>query len=367
MEVARPGCGTGIRNLILCIDDQYAAPDFVGTPARRRPLHGLRAGSTLMGQIEMVLSVHAPRSVTTMRMKPRYWWMRRGRHHATPAGTRQPERLFHSRPANGKFCARSFVDKLNWLSVDGSGRPMLSGRIPSAEGTYICPGIDGATNWFSPLQPRYWSLLCDCAESCNQFFARLETLSEVIYYNTGTARADEHSQKIVLALSVADGKPVWRYLRWARRVLGGTRLPLVDCVFWGRCRVPGGVDASTGRTLWHFNTGQRFRASPMTPRSMASNLRSRRRATFSALRFHIDATRCLKSVVPPIAGCQQGLALSLFATKRSFNRNCPCRGTSREVVAVPGSASLPSGQCRFACIPEEPRCTAEPSDPALHQ
>jgi alcohol dehydrogenase (cytochrome c) len=24
------------------------------------------------------------------------------------------------------------------------------------------------------------------------------------------------------------------------------------------------VDAATGRALWHFNTGQRFRASPMT-------------------------------------------------------------------------------------------------------
>ena len=53
---------------------------------------------------------------------------------------------------NGKFIsAAPFVEKLNWAKgVDASGRPQLSGRIPTSQGTYICPGINGATNWFAP-------------------------------------------------------------------------------------------------------------------------------------------------------------------------------------------------------------------------
>jgi len=53
---------------------------------------------------------------------------------------------------NGKFLrATRFLEKLNWATgVGPSGRPIVSGRIPTAEGTEICPGIDGGTNWFSP-------------------------------------------------------------------------------------------------------------------------------------------------------------------------------------------------------------------------
>src|SRR5579864_8542010 len=53
---------------------------------------------------------------------------------------------------DGKFLrASAFVEKLNWATaIDATGRPVLSGRIPTADGAYICPGITGATNWFSP-------------------------------------------------------------------------------------------------------------------------------------------------------------------------------------------------------------------------
>jgi hypothetical protein len=53
-----------------------------------------------------------------------------------------------SRPHEGKFLgAKPFVKELNWANgIDKSGRPILAGREPPAEGNYICPGIDGATN-----------------------------------------------------------------------------------------------------------------------------------------------------------------------------------------------------------------------------
>jgi alcohol dehydrogenase (cytochrome c) len=172
---------------------------------------------------------------------------------------------------NGKFLrATPFVDKLNWAKgVNASGRPILSGRIPSAEGTYICPGIDGATNWFSPsYNPDTGLFYVIALESCNQFFATpRDFIRGATYYNTGTKLApDEHSQKIVLALSVADGKPVWRYPQaGAGESWGGTLTTAGRLVFFGDdADSLEAVDAATGRALWHFNTGQRFRASPMT-------------------------------------------------------------------------------------------------------
>src|SRR5438552_9838743 len=117
---------------------------------------------------------------------------------------------------NGKFLqATPFVEKINWATgIDASGRPVLSGRIPTAEGTKICPGINGATNWFSPsYNPDTRLFFVMALESCNLFFAKPEPFTKgATYYATGTKRPpDEHAQKILLALSVPDGKRVWCY------------------------------------------------------------------------------------------------------------------------------------------------------------
>ncbi len=172
---------------------------------------------------------------------------------------------------NGKFLkAAPFVDKLNWAKgIDASGRPILSGRIPTGQGTYICPGINGATNWFSPsYNPDTGLLYVIALENCNLFFvdpkpfARGET-----YYGTGTKMPpDENSQKILLALSIPDGKPVWRYPQVGRGdSWAGTLTTAGGLVFFGDDSGSlEAVDAKTGDPLWHFNTGQTIYASPMT-------------------------------------------------------------------------------------------------------
>jgi alcohol dehydrogenase (cytochrome c) len=70
----------------------------------------------------------------------------------------------------------------------------------------------------------------------------------------------------LLALSVADGKPVWRYPQVGRgNSSGGTLTTSGGLVFFGDDADSfEAVDAASGRALWHFNTGQRFVASPMT-------------------------------------------------------------------------------------------------------
>ena len=52
----------------------------------------------------------------------------------------------------GKFLsATQFVKQLTWAKgVDANGRPMTTDLLPNADGTLICPGVEGATNWYSP-------------------------------------------------------------------------------------------------------------------------------------------------------------------------------------------------------------------------
>ena len=82
--------------------------------------------------------------------------------------------MFSTAPMANSSRHTQFVEKLNWATgVDASGRPHLSGRIPTAEGTYICPGINGATNWFSPsYNPDTGLFYVMALESCNLFFSK---------------------------------------------------------------------------------------------------------------------------------------------------------------------------------------------------
>ncbi len=172
---------------------------------------------------------------------------------------------------NGKFIsAAPFVEKLNWAKgVDASGRPQLSGRIPTAQGTYICPGINGATNWFAPsYNPDTGFFYVIALESCNLFFTDPKPFAVgQTYYNTGTKLPpDERAQKVLLAYSVRDGKIMWRYPQvGSGDSWGGTLTTAAGLVFFGDdtgCFEA--VDAQSGRPLWYFNTGQTMHASPMT-------------------------------------------------------------------------------------------------------
>ncbi|MFY9558820.1 MAG: PQQ-dependent dehydrogenase, methanol/ethanol family [Terriglobales bacterium] len=172
---------------------------------------------------------------------------------------------------SGKFLrAMPFVQKLNWATgVDASGRPLLSGRIPTEKGTSICPGINGATNWFSPsYNPDTGLFYVMALESCNLFFSKPRPFAPgETFYATGTKLPpDEHAQKTLVAYSVSEGKPVWRYPQVGRGdSWGGTLTTASGLVFFGDdAGSLEGVEARTGRALWHFYTGQTMHASPMT-------------------------------------------------------------------------------------------------------
>jgi alcohol dehydrogenase (cytochrome c) len=166
--------------------------------------------------------------------------------------------------------ATPFVQKLNWATgINASGRPILSGRIPTAQGTYICPGINGATNWFSPsYNPDTGLFFVMALECCNLFFSQPQPFKPgETFYATGTKLPpNEHGQKMLLAYSLATGKETWRYPQVGNGdSWGGTVTTAGGLLFFGDdAGSLEAVEARTGRALWHFNTGQTMHASPMT-------------------------------------------------------------------------------------------------------
>jgi alcohol dehydrogenase (cytochrome c) len=172
---------------------------------------------------------------------------------------------------NGKFLsAVPFVKKLNWAKgIDRNGRPIRTGLEPSARGTRICPDMIGATNWFSPsYNPATHLFYFMALESCQMFFSKPQVFAEGReFYATGAQHvAGEHGQKILMAYNPETGKFVWQYPQTgSANSWGGTMTTAGGLVFFGNdAEAFEAVDARTGKSLWHFNTGQSMHASPMS-------------------------------------------------------------------------------------------------------
>lgn len=172
---------------------------------------------------------------------------------------------------DGKFLASApFVEKLTWArSIDPQGRPVRTELKPTADGTRICPGYAGATNWFAPSYNESTHLLYFMAlEECQTYFWKPEKFEEgKTFYSTGVKRIPEESaQKILIAYNVGTNSIAWRYPQVGHaHSAGGTMTTASGLLFFGDdAESFEAVDAQTGKPLWHFNTGQVFSASPMT-------------------------------------------------------------------------------------------------------
>ena len=172
---------------------------------------------------------------------------------------------------NGNFLrATRFLDELTWAKgIDASGRPILSGKVPTPDGTRICPGIDGATNWYSPsFSPQTGLFYFLASENCSVFFSKRTQYSEgQTYYSTGTKQIHtEEPTKVLLAYRIPEGALVWRYPNTGKGISwGGTLATAGGVVFFGDSSGSfAAVEARTGRPLWDFNTGQTIYASPMS-------------------------------------------------------------------------------------------------------
>jgi alcohol dehydrogenase (cytochrome c) len=172
---------------------------------------------------------------------------------------------------NGKFLsATRFVDKLNWAKgIDAAGRPVLTEVKPTTEGTRVCPGYAGATNWFAPSYSESTHAVYFMAlEQCETYFFKPQPFQEGQgYYSTGVKRIPgENSQKLLVAFLLDSGSIAWKYPQiGVGRSSAGTMATAADLVFFGDDAGSfEAVEAQSGKPLWHFNTGQEMSASPMS-------------------------------------------------------------------------------------------------------
>jgi alcohol dehydrogenase (cytochrome c) len=173
--------------------------------------------------------------------------------------------------SNGQFLfATPFVKKLNWAKgIDPTGRPIRTGVEPTPTGTLICPDMIGATNWFSPsYNPSTHLFYFMAREGCQLYFVKPEKFAEGrAFYATGAKQAPgEHAQKILMAYNPEAGKLVWQYPQTGSGgSWGGTMTTAGGLVFFGNdAEAFEAVDAQSGKSLWHFVTGQGMHASPMS-------------------------------------------------------------------------------------------------------
>jgi alcohol dehydrogenase (cytochrome c) len=174
---------------------------------------------------------------------------------------------------SGKFLhGTPFVKQLNWATgLTPEGRPIrVPGVLPTPQGNKVCPPTAGATNWMSPAyNPDTGYFYVGALEGCGISYKSKDTFRPggFPYMATGYVESPaEPWQMHVRALELATGKQVWDHLQVGSRSYGAGLLSTGGGLLFA------GDDqgfltahaARTGKPLWHFNTGMRISASPLS-------------------------------------------------------------------------------------------------------
>jgi alcohol dehydrogenase (cytochrome c) len=194
----------------------------------------------------------------------------------------QPRKLLLQGNRNGFFyvldrltgkvlLAEPFVKNITWASgIDSDGRPRLvPGNEPSVEGQRVCPAVAGATNWpstaFSPVT-RFFYLFAD--ESCSIYTKNDEWWEAgKSFYGGATRRAlgGTPAGAVIKALDIQTGRTAWEIQAGGGILGSGLMVTAGGLVFYGDGHGAFvAADSATGKPLWHFNTGERWKAGPMT-------------------------------------------------------------------------------------------------------
>jgi alcohol dehydrogenase (cytochrome c) len=174
---------------------------------------------------------------------------------------------------NGELLlAKPFLRKLNWADGIGKdGRPILK-TLPELAGgeTYVCPGFQGGTNWFSTsFNPATGLYYFQALERCNLFSKNHGEWQAGKGYMGGAARPapGESFQKILRAIDIQTGDIKWEVPQSQGPVTAsaGVLSTASGLVFFGEnSGVFMAADAANGEILWQFPTNHVWKASPMT-------------------------------------------------------------------------------------------------------
>jgi PQQ-dependent dehydrogenase (methanol/ethanol family) len=165
----------------------------------------------------------------------------------------------------GEFLlGQPFVKKLTWAKgIGADGRPdLLPNNAVGPQKTVTCPAVRGATNWYStsynPATNFYYIM---AVEDCGYYWKSPEGGFAWVEdpHDPGT--------KALRAIDIETGKIAWEIpqTNGTEGNYSGVLSTAGGVVFYGET---GGsfaaVDAKNGRPLWHFETNQPWKASPMT-------------------------------------------------------------------------------------------------------
>jgi alcohol dehydrogenase (cytochrome c) len=171
---------------------------------------------------------------------------------------------------NGKLLlGKQFIRELTWATGIGpDGRPIkVPGQEPSEAGTRVCPSQDGATNWYSPsYNPSTGLFYMQTNEMCSTYMKRPATFQYGRPFLGGAESTDRKSKpvRILRALDLQTGTVKWELPQLGTTSWGGTLSTATGLVFFGEdSGTFAAADAVTGKTLWSFEAGANWHASPM--------------------------------------------------------------------------------------------------------
>ena len=182
----------------------------------------------------------------------------------------------------GEFLLGKPFVEVNWMNgFDEKGRPMrVAGKVPTPEGSYILPGNQGATNWYSPsFSPstglfyipswvNYWSVYrkqpADYVEG--QVYVGAIPQSPVPIVGAGQVNTlkDDEGTGAVRAIDPKTGEMKWEF-KMTQVTEAGILTTASDLLFsGGRDGYFYALNARTGELLWKASLGGGIANGPMS-------------------------------------------------------------------------------------------------------
>jgi len=168
---------------------------------------------------------------------------------------------------NGSLLAsRPFV-RTTWAEkVNSDGKPaVLPNTEPTENGTEVCPDITGGTNFQSPAyNPKTGLLYVTAREQCAVYYGWEQEFVAGEYYFGGNAQRTGRGYSAMRAIDPATGGVKWEF-KYHTPSMSGVLSTESGVIFGGD--MDGNLmafDATSGKNLWHFQTGSPIYAAPIT-------------------------------------------------------------------------------------------------------
>lgn len=164
--------------------------------------------------------------------------------------------------------AEPFAEKLNWATIDATGRPVVSENAQNIDGehTLVCPGVQGGMNASTTgaFNPRLGLAFVPVIESCATYeIAEPEFVKGLPYLGGLVTFDSDNAYGALSAIDVSNGSVRWRH-RDKAGLMGGVLSTAGGTVFTGN--LAGEIlafDASSGERVWSFRAGSGIRGQPI--------------------------------------------------------------------------------------------------------